>query len=269
MENQGMIIRFISSIFIITMVSLNFACKSYKNHIMFTSDQELIPSKAAEDIRAAEESYIVQPNDKIKVRVYTSKGERIIDPEFELFDENTSRFESNKYYPEYLVDQAGMVLLPMVGEIKIGGYTKLELDSALSEAYKKFYQDPYVISTFSNKRVIVLGAPGGQVIPINDEGMHILEVLALAGGVNKDAKAQNIKLIRGDIYNNPEVFRIDLSTLDGLKKSTMKVMPGDIIYVEPVVRAFAKSSRELAPFVAILTNIASITVLIITLTNTN
>ena len=36
----------------------------------------------------------------------------------------------------------------------------------------------------TNNRIILLGAQGGRIIPLENDNMNLLEVLALAGGVD-------------------------------------------------------------------------------------
>ena len=112
----------------------------------------------------------------------------------------------------------------MVGEIKLDGLTIRQAEDLLQQAYATFYEDAYVVLRYTNKRVIVLGAPGGQVIPLTNENVHLVEVLALAKGLTNDAKAHNIRVLRGD-----QVFVADLSTIDGYVKNNIPIQSG-ILY---------------------------------------
>jgi polysaccharide biosynthesis/export protein len=128
----------------------------------------------------------------------------------------------------------------------------------LQEAYSKFYADSYAVLKYTNKRVTVLGAPGGQVIPLAHENMRLVEVLALAKGVNNDAKAQNIRILRGD-----QVFVADLSTFDGYVKNNIIINPGDVVYVEPIRKPFTEGVREYGPILSIITTLTTLVVVII------
>ena len=105
---------------------------------------------------------------------------------------------SSRPEPTYLVDIKGVAKFPMVGEIKIDGLTIRLAEELLQKAYESYYKDSFVILKYVNKRVIVLGAPGGQVIPLANENIHLVEVLALAKGVDNLAKAHNVRVLRGD-----------------------------------------------------------------------
>lgn len=199
-----------------------------------------------------ETNYTIQPNDLLSLEVYTNKGEKIVDPNRESFkDGNVATPDAMPF--QYLVGVNGVVKFPLIDEVKLGGLTIRQSEQVLQEAYKKFYEDPYVVLKFNNKRVIVLGAPGGQVVPLANENMRLTEVLALAKGIPTDARASNIRVIR-----NGQVFIADLSTFEGYRQSDFLMYPGDIVYVEPVRRPFTEALRDYSPAITIVTSLATL-----------
>lgn len=238
------------------------SCKSYKYHIMFKLDEEHDLSYLSSDITVIEKNYIIQPNDFLELRVYTNKGERIIDPNGELqIQQNQNRREDDR--PKYMVLDDGTVKFPMIGELKIEGMRINEAEDYLEKKYNEYYKDAYVRLKYLNKRVIVLGSPGGIVIPLENERISVIEIVALAGGIDDNGKAHNLRLIRGDLHK-PEVFLIDLSTVKGMRTSMMDAMPGDIIYIEPKVKIFTEATRD---FLTIFSLIASTLTLYVLINN--
>ncbi len=230
---------------------------------MFKIDEEHDLSYLSSDITVIEKNYIIQPNDLLELDVYTNKGERIIDPNYELqLQQNQNR--SNEKRQEFLVLDDGTVKFPMIGVVKIKGMRINEAEDYLEKKYDEYYIDSYVRLNYLNKRVIVLGAPGGMVIPLVDENTSVVEVLALAGGIDYGGKAHNLRLIRGDLHK-PEVFVIDLSTIKGMRTSMMDAMPGDIIYIEPKVKVFSEGVRDFTTLFSIITSVITLYVLIETL----
>jgi polysaccharide export outer membrane protein len=146
----------------------------------------------------------------------------------------------------------------MIDSVKLETLTIREAEAVLQDAYKGYYQEPFVVLKYSNKRVIVLGAPGGQVIPLTNESVRLTEILALAKGINNDAKANNIRLLRGD-----QVFVADLSTFEGYQKNNFLVEPGDIIYVEPIRRPFVEALRDYAPAITLATSFTTLIIVVI------
>jgi polysaccharide export outer membrane protein len=199
-----------------------------------------------------ETNYTIQSNDFLTLEVYTNKGEKIVDPNRESFQDATGSSPDPLPF-QYLVGINGAVKFPLIEEVKLIGLTIKQAEEMLQEAYGKFYEDTFVVLRFSNKRVIVLGAPGGLVVPLSNESMRLTEVLALAKGVTPDARANNIRVIRGD-----KVFIADLSTFEGYQTSNYVMQPGDIVYVEPVRRPFIEALRDYSPVITIVTSLATL-----------
>jgi polysaccharide export outer membrane protein len=234
-------------------------CQSYKQNVMFKLPPDFVSTQANQAVETTR-NYVIQVNDYLKLEVYSNKGERIIDPNGELVN-NTAGTPQNpaaRVLPSYLVTVDGTVQFPMIDPVPVVGMTIREAEVKLQSEYNKYYKECYVILTFSNKRVIVLGSPGGQVIPLINENVSVVEVLAMAKGIGMDGKAHNIRLIRGE-----NVYAIDLSTLEGLKKGNMIVQPGDIVYVEPIRRPFAEGARDLAPVLSLTLSLATLIVVFI------
>lgn len=220
---------------------------------MFKSTEEVQPERISKEVSAVEKNYHIQKNDLLSLEVYSNKGERLIDPNPELSQKNGATQEIEEDEPVYLVDLKGIVRFPMVGEINLENFTLRQAEEILQKEYAKFFKEPYVQLTYKNKRVILLGALGGHVIPLENENMNLLEVLALGKGLTNDSKAQNIRLIRG-----VRVFEIDLSTIQGLRDGNVIVEPGDIIYVEPVRRPVSEALRDYSGALSLLISLTTL-----------
>jgi polysaccharide export outer membrane protein len=205
----------------------------------------------------AEGNYVIAKGDLLQLEVFTNQGEKIIDPNLESFKESAQGSATTVPTTSYLVDSRGLIKFPMLAEMNLEGLPLRKAEEVLQKEYAKFYEEPFVILKFMNKRVVVLGAPGGQVIPLENENVKLTEVLALAKGVAIDAKANNIRILRGD-----QVMLADFSTFEGYVKSNVTMLPGDIVYVEPVRRPFGEAIREYGPLVSILTSIATVIIVL-------
>ncbi len=239
------------------MFAMLVACKSYKQDVMFKSDEEYEFADISLAAQNVETNYKISPNDRLQVEVYTQGGERIIDPDFELYKDlpgNTSL----RPVPEYLVNSNGGVVLPKVGEVELAGLTLSQANDLLEQKYAVYYTQPYVLCKYTNKRVVILGGVSGQVIPLLNENTTILEVLALAGGLTEDAKADNIKVFRKD-----QAFQLNFGNITGWRQSNIVMQPGDIIYVEPIKKPLPESISQLTPILGFLTSIATLLVVIL------
>ena len=255
--------------------------------------RQLDSTKLRIAVNRSERNYVIQANDFLEVRVNTNKGERILDPNGELqFGLPSGSLPSRggsqngggqsgggatQSAPrstgqgagattgasEFLVQADGIVVLPMVGRIRLSGLSLLQADSVLALRFNEYYKDAFVSTRVTNNRVIVLGAAGGKVISLANDNMNLLEVLALAGGIDgasgsggttgfyrNGGRADNIRIIRGNL-KNPRVQQVDLSTLDGMRRASLQIEPNDIIYVEPIRRPLLDALVDAGPLLSL------------------
>lgn len=229
------------------------SCASYKQNIMFKSTDTAVAERVRKEALGTEKNFQITKNDRLKIAVFSNAGERLIDPNPELTQTNSAARQSSQDEPIYLIDLHGLVKLPMVGEINLEGLTLKQAEEVLQKEYARFFKDPFVQLSFVNKRVIVLGALGGQVIPLENENTTVVEVLALAKGLNNDSKAQNMRLIRGD-----KVYEIDFSTIEGFKNGNMLIQSGDVVYVEPIRKPFSEGLRDYSGVISMLVALATL-----------
>lgn len=241
-------------------------------------------AKLRRAVNRTDRNYRIQPNDYLSVRVYTNKGERLIDPNGELqfgasgagvavprtsaasggrgVGQNAGQQSAGS---DYLVQADGSVRLPIINWVNVRGLTLIQADSILRIRYDEYYRESFVRTTVTNNRVIILGASGGQVIPLNNDNMNLLEVLALAGGVDGagggsstsnryGGRVDNIRIIRGDL-KNPQVQFIDLSTLEGMRRGNLQIEPNDIIYIQPARRALLESLADAGPVITLFSSL--------------
>ncbi|WP_456459656.1 polysaccharide biosynthesis/export family protein [Reichenbachiella sp.] len=220
---------------------------------MFKLDEEFTEQDLSSAVNQAERNYVIQIDDMLSLEVFTNDGERIVDPNNEL-QQNMQGMQNRPTF-DYLVKTDGTVKFPIVGQVKVDSLTLDQAELMLQKRYDEFYKQSFVKLTFNNKRVVVLGATptGGQIIPLVNENVSLVEVLAMAGGLDMGSKSQNIKVIRGKL-SNPEVYQINLSTVSGMKQSMLDIEPGDIIYIEPWRRPFIEGTKDIAPILSLLSS---------------
>ncbi|MEQ8712817.1 MAG: polysaccharide biosynthesis/export family protein [Cyclobacteriaceae bacterium] len=240
------------------------SCKMYYQDILFQLDDDFTEEDLNERVFLMERNYLIKPNDLLILDVFTNDGERIIDPNNELGQgqggqqNRMNQNQNGQNINSYLVQNNGEIKVPVVGMVNVEGKTLIDAESQLQELFNVYYKDSYVRLSFSNKRVFVLGANGGQVIPIQNENTTLLEVLTLYGGFDFGSKANNIKVIRGD-YTNPEVFEVDLTSISAMKMSIVSINPGDVIYVEPWRRPVYQSIRDISPILSLISSVIALT----------
>jgi polysaccharide export outer membrane protein len=240
------------------------SCKVYKQDILFQSEEG--STDLSESVDDIERNYVLQPNDWIEAFLFYNRGEQLIDPNFQpLGGANASQQNQNRQTFQYLIQSDGSLKLPMIPLLRVSGLTVDEAESIIEESYNVFFKDSFMKVRYLNKRVTVLGAIN-TVVPLTNESTSLLEVIALAGGIQFGSKSQNIRIIRGDL-TNPEVFLVDLSTVQGMRQSMISVLPGDVIYIEPWRRTWLQGLRDVAPVLGITSSVATLVFLIVNTAN--
>jgi polysaccharide export outer membrane protein len=223
------------------------------------------------------EEYVIQPGDELTLEVYSRDGFKLVDvlggglgspqvgvPTSALSTGATSTSSGSStgtMRHTYLVDKEGFAKLPVLGMLYVKGYTQNELETQLAQRYASLFVNPFVILRVANRRVFVFRGEVASVVELNNAPTSLPEVLAKAGGLTRQLKAYNIKIIRGDLAN-PQVRIINLSTLEGLRTADLIVQSNDIIYVEQK-RTVVNDGLNLAlPLISAITTMLTLFVLL-------
>lgn len=190
--------------------------------------------------------YTIQPFDKLDMKVYTNKGFRLINYE------TTGQALQNSTIL-YTIDHTGFVKVPTLGRVELSGKTITEAEKFLEEQYLDYYQDPFVIISIVNRRVIVFsdGSNKGQVIELTDENYTLIEALAESGGISNLGKSYKIKLIRGEL-KNPEIYLFNIYNIKDMAKANFLLEANDIIYVETRPKYVTRIMNEVTPYLSII-----------------
>lgn len=200
--------------------------------------------------------YRLSENDVINVRILTNNGENLINVTGDV--ESTSQTSDFGGIP-VLVEYDGTSKLPLIGRVSLAGLTRREAEDKLEGLYKEQYKDPYITITISNRKVLVFPGTGSnaKVVNFTGDNMNLIQALAEVGGISNTGRAKSVKLIRGDL-KNPKVYKIDLSTLEGMKQADLALQSGDIIYVDPYEDPAVIFGRNVTPYLAAIGSIASV-----------
>lgn len=233
---------------------LLFSCRPFNSSVMFKTGSDYEFDTLPEQ---QETEYKIAPNDELSFRLFTNNGFKIID--ITTTSEINQNFLQNSNQITYLVEQDGRVNLPMIGRVHIAGKTLKETEFFLEEEYDKYWIDPFVMLEVTNRRVTVFPGSGGtgQVLILENNNTTLIEALALAGGIAETGKAKKIKLIRGHL-TDPQVYKIDLSTIEGLQYADIILQANDIIYVEPIGVTARDVVSEFAPVMGFITGLITL-----------
>ncbi len=155
------------------------------------------------------------PNDVVEVKVY-------LEPDLDA---------------KGVLDENGMINLPLLGAVKIGGKTATEAASYI----KKLYEDDYLVQAnvnvtvveFAKRQFTVIGQvqkPGVIEYPAL-RTLTILEAIGLAGSFTRLADQSNVSVQRTE-NGTLKIYKIDVKKmLNNPKAQPFYIYPDDVITV--------------------------------------
>ena len=163
-----------------------------------------------------EYSYIIGPGDKIEMFVWGNP-------------------EVSRQVP---VRPDGKISAPLVEELPASGKTPFQLAREVERELSKFIRNPLVsiivndfVSPYSEQVRVVGQAAKPQALPYK-EGMSLLDLMILVGGVTDYAAGNRATIIRtvNGIHQQLRV-RVDDLLEDGDITANVNVLPGDVLII--------------------------------------
>ena len=132
------------------------------------------------------------------------------------------------------ISPAGHVVLPLIGEIDIGGRTPAAAAAEIEARYRAggFVNAPSVrleITEYQSRKASVLGQVVTQGLVVLDRPYTVAELIARAGGLSADA-GETARLVHQRASGGPETIVIDLAEIGGAGALAL-VQPGDVVFV--------------------------------------
>jgi polysaccharide export outer membrane protein len=172
---------------------------------------------------------IIQPNDILSISVSSLNAEAT-----EIFNIHNSG-PNTETSTGFLVNADGNIQFPVLGQIKVAGSTKHQLQNELAKKLidSKLLLDPIVLIRFLNFRVTVLGEVNKPtVINVPSEKISLLEAIGTAGDMTIQARRDNVLIIREE--NDQKVFkRINMNSSELFSSPYYYLKSNDVVYVEP------------------------------------
>lgn len=196
---------------------------------------------------------VIMPFDKLYIKVLS------IDPQtsqiFNASEEMRFGAGSNAIIG-YLVDEAGNVNFPFVGNINVGSLTTAQASEKIQKALSDYVSNTSIIVKYVDNQITVIGEVQRQgVFPFNQDKLTIYEALGLGGGLTRYGDRKNIILIRNE---NDKImqYRLNLSDSKITSKNYYYVLPNDVIVVEPL-KAISSSYSNIT-FTTVLSSITTL-----------
>jgi polysaccharide export outer membrane protein len=137
-----------------------------------------------------------------------------------------------------IIDKNGMVMLQLLGQVKLSGLTVKDATAKIQQLYDKDYlvnpQVNVIVEQFAARHFSVLGQvqkPGSFDFPQN-EGMNLLEAIAMAGGYTRLGAPSKVRVRRQENGNEKTISLNAEEMSKNSKKKDFEILPDDIIYVD-------------------------------------
>lgn len=169
-------------------------------------------TKLAGGLKAGQRSeagYRVGPGDNLRFNIFGEEG----------MSDLTAR-----------VDDAGYVQLPIVELVRVGGKTTRAVQAELKEAYAPHFINPWVtveLVDAESAPLYFLGEFREPGVRYMKGATNVLEAVALAGGLGKDAYLPGARLLRDD-----RICTVDLNALlrNGAFEQNVWMKPRDVLF---------------------------------------
>jgi polysaccharide biosynthesis/export protein len=159
---------------------------------------------------------------------------------------------------EIVVAPDGSITMPLVGRLEVAEHTYAEVVAAIEASLRTFYTDVSVavnVIEVTNRKVYVVGEVAQPMVLQVTGQLPMIEALTRSGGINPEARTNNLLLIRGGL-EAPALYTVDVDRmLMGDASQNVALQPGDIVVVPTktivnVERFFRHVQGILAPFVS-------------------
>jgi polysaccharide export outer membrane protein len=139
---------------------------------------------------------------------------------------------------DVVVRPDGKISLQLINDVQASGLTPEQLRLAVTTAASRFVEDPtvtVVVKQINSRKVFIVGQvskPG--TYPLGGP-MTLVQLIALAGGLNEFADRENIVIVRAERRPDGEPVSVRVNYDDLIKRKNLKqnieLKPGDTVMV--------------------------------------
>ncbi len=140
---------------------------------------------------------------------------------------------SSQYLNGYHVNQKGMILLPVIGEVNVAGMTEEAAKDVIQKRVNEYYKDATVKVKILTYKISVLGEVRNPGVYYNyNKNITILEAISMANGTTDYASIRKVLVIRPTAKGDKS-FRLDMTKKEILNSEAFYLLPNDVVYIEP------------------------------------
>lgn len=176
-----------------------------------------------------------KPDDMLQIIVSAENLESVQSFNLPVFAvQTTDRVIGQPQLQAYLVDKDGYIEFPVLGRLKVGGLTRVEVIQLMKQKLNPTYiKNPIINIYITNFKVTVQGdvfRPG--TFTVSNERLSIFDALGLAGDLNISGNRENVLVIREENGTKNE-YRVNLTSKKILTSPVYYLQQNDVVYIEP------------------------------------
>ena len=224
---------------------------------------------------------VVQKGDKLRILVTSIRNPELTIPfnsrsvatqtGLSLPGGNTASVAPADTTSSYLVDAAGKIQFPVIGDVEVQGLSLDQVSDVIRAKLTagRYLTDAHVITKFANLRVYLLGAfqslGAGGGSGVSDRGSfhldnaqtNILELISQVGGLAEQADFSKLSVIRR-VGNEYVYYRLDMLSKNIFDSPAFYLQQNDIIYAEYRYRTRDTEQKVLSSVSYLTTAISTI-----------
>lgn len=210
---------------------------STARQITYLTDMEYnkdYPAPAAPEL-------VVQPGDRLGITVSCATPE--LAAPFNLYSEEGKGLS-------YRVDEDGNIDFPVLGTIAVSGATLSKVRNGIAAGIREngFIKDPIVNVSLDNFNITIVGQVGNKVIPVSDESINILQVIAMAGNITNRSNIKDVMVVRTE-NGLRRSYSVNLQSKDLFDSPVFYLRQNDVVYVKPQGTSLSTSGQTVMSFV--------------------
>lgn len=202
-----------------------------------------------------ESGTVVHVNDRLDIKV-SSKNPELAVPfnaqlgAYQVTADGSVKSVGVDVNAGYRVDAEGNIVFPILGKINVAGKSLKEVSGVIETMIEEgnYIKNPEVSIEFLNFKYTILGAVNGKgTFTVDGDKVTIIEAIAKAGGLSKNARLDRISVIRM-VDGKQEIYYNDIRTAEIFNSPTYYLQQNDIVYVEPKYKERNEKAWQTASF---------------------
>ncbi len=134
----------------------------------------------------------------------------------------------------YVVDESGIIKIPIIGAIRAAGKTRASLADTLEQILreKELVKGPLVQVRFVSIKISVMGDVGSPGIrTFSSDRITLIDAILACGGVNETGIKNDVRIIR-EVNGAIKVIHVNLVDAGFIGSSAFQLEQNDIVYVD-------------------------------------